>query len=151
MFDIGWSEMLLIAIVAIIFIGPKEIPAAMRAVGRVMGKARLITREFRATIDEVMRETELDELRRQVEKAAGPTADDDQMIGSRPESAGPEARLPHRTDAGNRPPEPKPAAPEAKPEPPAAKPDAAEAKPEPPAESPKQELPRQGGRDGPLG
>jgi sec-independent protein translocase protein TatB len=137
MFDIGWSEMLLIAIVAIIFIGPKEIPAAMRAVGRIMGKARLITREFRATIDEMMRETELDELRRQVEKAAGPMVDDEQTIASRPQGSGAEAGLPARTEAGE-------GTPEAKPGPPAAK-------PEPPAESPKQQQPRLGGQDGPVG
>ena len=143
MFDIGWSEMLLIAIVAIIFIGPKEIPAAMRAVGRMMGKARLITREFRATIDEVMRETELDELRRQVEKAAGPI-DDDQTIGSRPQSPGAAARLPHRTDAAEGESGAKPGAPGAKPEPPAGK-------PEPPDESPERQPPRPGGQDGSLG
>ena len=143
MFDIGWSEMLLIAIVAIIFIGPKEIPAAMRAVGRMMGKARLITREFRATIDEVMRETELDELRRQVEKAAGPI-DADQTIGSRPQSPGSEARLPHRTDAAEGESGAKPGAPGAKPEPPAGK-------PEPPDESPERQPPRPGGQDGSLG
>lgn len=81
MFDIGWSELLLIAIIAVIFIGPKDIPVAMRALGRMMGKARAITREFQASIDEVMRESELDELRRQIEKAAEPVRLDDDTGG----------------------------------------------------------------------
>ncbi|MGB8274151.1 MAG: Sec-independent protein translocase protein TatB [Alphaproteobacteria bacterium] len=96
MLDIGWSEMLLIAIVAIIFIGPKDLPLVMRAVGRFVGKARAVTREFRTTLDEVVRESELEELRRQVEKATLPGSES----GSAPKP-GPESR-PESHDAGNR-------------------------------------------------
>ena len=82
-------------------------------------------------------------LAKAVEKAAGPI-DDDQTIGSRPQSPGSEARLPHRTDAAEGESGAKPGAPGAKPEPPAGK-------PEPPDESPERQPPRPGGQDGSLG
>ena len=68
MLDIGWSEMLLIAIVAIVVIGPKDLPKAMRTVGQWMGRARRVAREFKDNVDDMVRETELDELRRETEQ-----------------------------------------------------------------------------------
>jgi sec-independent protein translocase protein TatB len=70
MFDIGWTEMTVIVILAIIVIGPKDLPKVLRTLGQWLRKARAIAREFQGGLDEVMRETELDELKRQVESAA---------------------------------------------------------------------------------
>lgn len=68
MFDLSWTELLLIAVVAIIFIGPKELPAALRTLGRWAGKARGMAREFQNSVDDMIRESELDELRKEVRK-----------------------------------------------------------------------------------
>jgi sec-independent protein translocase protein TatB len=65
MFDIGWPELLVILVVALIVIGPKDLPYALRTVGRWIGKARAMAREFQTHVDDMMRETELDELRKQ--------------------------------------------------------------------------------------
>ena len=62
MFDIGYSELLLVAVVALIVIGPKDLPNVMRAVGKWVGKARGMARHFRSGIDTMMREAELEEL-----------------------------------------------------------------------------------------
>ena len=62
MFDIGYSELLLIAVVALIVIGPKDLPNVMRAVGKWVGKARGMARHFRSGIDTMMREAELEEM-----------------------------------------------------------------------------------------
>lgn len=67
MFDIGWQELLLIGVVALIAIGPKDLPNAMRTVAKVMRRARSMAHEFRSGFDEMVREAELDELRRQVQ------------------------------------------------------------------------------------
>lgn len=64
MLDIGWSEMLLIAAVAIVVIGPKDLPKALRTAGKWMQKARSMAREFQNSIDDMVRESELEELRK---------------------------------------------------------------------------------------
>jgi sec-independent protein translocase protein TatB len=66
MFDLGWSELLVVAVLAIIFVGPKDLPKMMRTVGQYVAKARAMAREFQSSFDELARETELDELRREV-------------------------------------------------------------------------------------
>lgn len=66
MFDIGWSELLLIAAIAIIFVGPKDLPKMMRTVGQYVAKVRGMAREFQSSFDELARETELEELRKEV-------------------------------------------------------------------------------------
>ena len=71
MFDIGWSEMLVCGVVALVVIGPKELPSALRAAGRMVGKARGIANEFRQHWDDAMREAELDEIRKKAEAAVG--------------------------------------------------------------------------------
>ena len=65
MFDIAPSEFLLVIIVALVVIGPKDLPRVMRTVGHWVGRARAMTRHFRSGIDTMMREAELDELQRQ--------------------------------------------------------------------------------------
>ena len=62
MLDIGSSELLLIIVVAVIVIGPKDLPRALYRIGQYVGKARAMTRHFRAGIDEMVRQAELDEL-----------------------------------------------------------------------------------------
>lgn len=69
MFDFAWSELAVIAVVALVVIGPKDLPRVMRTVGIWMGKARTIAREFQSSLDQMMREAELDEMRKQVEQA----------------------------------------------------------------------------------
>jgi sec-independent protein translocase protein TatB len=64
-FDIAPSEFLLVIVVALVVIGPKDLPRAMRVVGHWVGRARAMTRHFRSGIDTMMREAELDELQRQ--------------------------------------------------------------------------------------
>lgn len=66
MFDIGWSELLLVLVVALVVVGPKDLPRLMRMIGRWVGKARRMADQFRANFDELARETELDELRREI-------------------------------------------------------------------------------------
>lgn len=64
MFDIGASEMLLIVIVAIVVIGPKDMPLALRAAGRWMGKIRRVSGHFRSGVETMIREAELEEMER---------------------------------------------------------------------------------------
>jgi sec-independent protein translocase protein TatB len=68
MFDIGWSELLLIGIVALIAIGPKELPGALRTLGQWMGKLRRMASEFQGQFHEAMREAELADLKKQVDE-----------------------------------------------------------------------------------
>ena len=62
MFDIAPTELLLVAIVALVVIGPKDLPRAMRFVGQWVGKARGMARHFRSGIDEMIRQSELQEM-----------------------------------------------------------------------------------------
>jgi sec-independent protein translocase protein TatB len=68
MFDIGWSELLVIGIVALIAIGPKELPAVLRTVGQWMSKIRRMAAEFQGQFQEAMREAEMAELKKQVDE-----------------------------------------------------------------------------------
>jgi len=70
MFDIGWSELLLIGIVALIAIGPKELPGALRTLGQWMGKVRRMASEFQNQFHEAMREAELADLKKEVDEMA---------------------------------------------------------------------------------
>ena len=69
MFDIGWTEITFILIVAIIVIGPKELPRVLRTVGQWVGKAKSMTSEFRGHVDDMIRDTELDEVKKQIDSA----------------------------------------------------------------------------------
>ena len=120
MFDIGWSELLLIGIVALIAIGPKELPGALRTLGQWMAKVRRMASEFQNQFHEAMREAELadlkkevdematkaqsyanfdpiDDIRKDIEKAAGPPPDLDTLTdtaASPPPAATPSAATP---------------------------------------------------------
>ena len=67
MFDIGWTEITFILIFAIIVIGPKELPRVLRTVGQWVGKAKSMTRDFRGHVDDMIRDTELDEVKKQID------------------------------------------------------------------------------------
>jgi sec-independent protein translocase protein TatB len=70
MFDIGWSELLVIGIVALVVIGPKELPGALRTLGQWMGKVRRMASEFQNQFHEAMREAELADLKKEVDEMA---------------------------------------------------------------------------------
>lgn len=71
MFDIGWSEMAIIAFVALIVIGPKDLPKTMKTVAQWMRKARSLTREFQSGIDDMVREAELEDARKALDATRG--------------------------------------------------------------------------------
>ena len=64
MFDIGWSELLVIAVVAIVVVGPKELPRLLRTFGRYAGKLKRAASDFQHQFEDAMRESELDEMRK---------------------------------------------------------------------------------------
>jgi len=70
MFGFSWSEILIIGVVALVFIGPNDLPKAMKTAARWMSAARKLAREFQGHVDELVREAELDELREQARKLA---------------------------------------------------------------------------------
>ncbi len=65
--SLGWTEMLLLAVLALVVVGPKELPLLFRKVGRFTAKLRGMAQEFRTGFDELARQAELDELKREVE------------------------------------------------------------------------------------
>jgi len=67
--DFGMSELLLIGVVALVFIGPKDLPKALRVAGFWFRKARTLSREFQTSIEQMIREAELDEMRQELKKA----------------------------------------------------------------------------------
>jgi sec-independent protein translocase protein TatB len=71
MFGIDSPELLVIAIVALVVIGPKELPGMLRSWGKWMAKARGMASEFRGHVDEMVRQSELDEVKKQLEAASG--------------------------------------------------------------------------------
>lgn len=71
MFDIGWTELLVVATVAILVVGPKDLPGMLRAFGRTMGQVRRMSNDFRRQFDEALREAErqsgLDETKKDLQ------------------------------------------------------------------------------------
>lgn len=74
MFDIGWDEMALVAVIALIVIGPKDLPNVLRSAGQWAKKARDMAGEFQRGVDDMVREADLHDLKAQVEKVADPNA-----------------------------------------------------------------------------
>src|SRR5204863_6939429 len=68
MFDIGWSELVVIAVVALIAIGPKELPGVLRTVGQYLGKVRRMASEFQGQFQEAMREAEMADIKKSVDE-----------------------------------------------------------------------------------
>src|SRR5271168_1529455 len=70
MFGFSWSEILIIGVVALVLIGPDDLPRAMRTAAKWMSAGRKLAREFQGHVDDLVREAELDELREQARKLA---------------------------------------------------------------------------------
>jgi sec-independent protein translocase protein TatB len=70
LFDIGWPELLLIGVIALVVIGPKDLPRAMRVAGFWMRKARSLSREFQNSVDQMIREAELEDVRQELQQAS---------------------------------------------------------------------------------
>ena len=68
MFDIAWSELLIIIVVALVVVGPKDLPRLMRTAGQWAGRARAMADQFRRSFDDIARQSELDELRQEVNR-----------------------------------------------------------------------------------
>lgn len=67
MFDVSWSELLILGLVTLIFVGPKELPRFLGTLGRYAGVVRRQANEFRAVFDQAMREAEMDQLKKEVQ------------------------------------------------------------------------------------
>lgn len=67
MFDVSWSELLILGLVTLIFVGPKELPRFLGTLGRYAGIVRRQANEFRAVFDQAMREAEMDQLKKEVQ------------------------------------------------------------------------------------
>ena len=104
MFDIGWSELLVIGVVAIIVVGPKELPRLMRTFGHYLGKVRHMAADFQRQFEEAVRDSEIDEVRKAMQDFHAEvsdvtprgTVDKPLMMPSpaEPAPAAPEAALP---------------------------------------------------------
>jgi sec-independent protein translocase protein TatB len=75
MFDIGWGELVVIGIVALIAIGPKELPTVLRTLGQYMAKIRRMSAEFQGQFQEALREAEVAELKQQAESLKSTVTD----------------------------------------------------------------------------
>ena len=69
MLDIGWTEILVITVIALFIVGPKDIPKALKTVGVWIGKLKSLSREFQNTVEDAVRDSELDEVKKQIESA----------------------------------------------------------------------------------
>src|SRR5579862_9168974 len=83
MFDISWTEFLLIGVVALVVIGPKELPGVMRTMGQWTRKVRSMASEFQNQFQEAMREAEMADLKKQVDDMARDVTDVDPLKGVR--------------------------------------------------------------------
>jgi len=75
MFDIGWGELVVIGIVALIAIGPKELPGVLRTFGQTMAKIRRMAAEFQGQFQEALREAEMADLKKQADEMASSVSD----------------------------------------------------------------------------
>ncbi len=80
MFDIGWQELFIVAAIAIVVVGPQDLPRVLKTVMSMVKKARSMAREFQSGIDDVVREVELDDLRKEANAIA--TMDLDEEVKS---------------------------------------------------------------------
>lgn len=70
MFDMGWQEFILIALVAVVVVGPKDLPRVIRTVGQWIRKARSLASEFQGSLEEMARESELDDVRKSIQQVS---------------------------------------------------------------------------------
>jgi sec-independent protein translocase protein TatB len=76
MLDIGWTELLVVGVVALIVIGPRDLPGALRTFGKYVGQVRRMARQFQDGIDDIARQEDLRELQRTVTDVTDPKAID---------------------------------------------------------------------------
>ena len=84
MFDIGGGELVVIGIVALIAIGPKELPTVLRTVGRYMGKIRRMSSEFQGQFQEAMREAEMADLKKHADDLKSSFTNFDPLAETKP-------------------------------------------------------------------
>lgn len=70
MFNLGWPELFVIGVITLIVVGPKELPKVLRTVSAIMGQMRKMTREFQRGVDDFVRDSEIDEMRKEVRSIA---------------------------------------------------------------------------------
>ena len=75
MFDIGWTELIIVGVVALIVIGPKELPGVLRMLGQWIAKVRRMAADFQGQFQEAMREAEMADLKKEVDDLADSTRD----------------------------------------------------------------------------
>jgi sec-independent protein translocase protein TatB len=114
MFEIGWSELLVIAVVAIIVVGPKDLPRMMRSFGAYAGKLRRMAADFQRQFDDAMREAEIEEVRKAMHSVRddlnAPVVDKKLMLPN-PSPAAPPPEVKPSTAASKKKPKKKPAKP----------------------------------------
>jgi sec-independent protein translocase protein TatB len=76
MFDISWGKLVIIGVVALLVIGPKELPGVLRSLGQWMGKLRRMANEFQGQFQEAMREAELADIKKEVEEMSAAASRD---------------------------------------------------------------------------
>ena len=83
MFDLSWTELLVVAGVAIIVVGPKDLPGALRSIGRWVGKAKRMARDFQNQFKDALREAEVDTIKKEIESVGkiDPLADMRKDVG----------------------------------------------------------------------
>ena len=108
MFGVDTTELLLIAVAALIFIGPKDLPKAMRAVGYWVGRIRGMARHFTAGIENMMREAELEEMEKKWREENERIMRAFPPDGTYPDPPTPPAELPPPIDDDPRPPSERP-------------------------------------------
>lgn len=98
MFDIGWTELLVVAMIAILVVGPKDLPKMLRTFGQTVGKLRRMAGEFQSTFNEALREAEqqadIADMKKQVEKAGNfdPLSDLKKSIEAEPKKPKPASK-----------------------------------------------------------
>lgn len=81
MFDLGWMEMAIIGVIALMIVGPKDMPKVIRAVTEGLGRLKALSRDFRSGLDDLARDANLDKLQEDIEKVANSASADVNSIG----------------------------------------------------------------------
>ena len=108
MIDLSWSHILIVLVVALVVVGPKDLPRLMHMLGRWMAKTRAMADQFKRSFDEMSRQAELDELRAEIQalRTERPFAEIEQSL--REPVLPPDAAVPHESAPALEPPAPEP-------------------------------------------
>ncbi|MGB0922623.1 MAG: Sec-independent protein translocase protein TatB [Alphaproteobacteria bacterium] len=99
MLDLGWSELVIVAVLALVVVGPKDLPVLLRTVGQWVGKARAIAGDFRRIIDDAATESELADIRNQINKDVAAAGDDVKQAVTPPTDGAPTGSAPANAPA----------------------------------------------------